>query len=309
MRDQHPSAVDLPVRHFRRRQADAMRPGDHLGDLAGIEVGPAHRQPARAAVAQRRRGDGPFVDPVGGRIGVGRHVAVHDRHARHGHRRPERVGARIHAHLPAGVGPLPLEMDPVEIEVGARDRRVVADMVGLARVDRPDIGQRAGKDPEGAGHPGHALVLEPRDHRRERVGIEHRIARAGEHQIALDHPVDHRAGGDELGAVAEIVAQRLERVERGDDLGHRSRRQREIGVAGFEQMAGAAVDHDEADLAAETGLGQQVFDDRGAERGGRARFRGRTHRLERGLTNGDPGEGGNGASQKYASRNAPKHGR
>ncbi|AMY67557.1 hypothetical protein AKL17_0295 [Frigidibacter mobilis] len=178
--------------HLRRGQREALGAGKRLEHVGGVEFGPAHGKPAAAALAQRGAGHRPFLDIAAVGIGIDRAVAVSHGDTRGIDLGNKPVRPRIHRDLIAALRALPFEMHPVEVEVQARHGGVVAQIVGLRRVDGAHEGQRPAPDHETPGDRSDPRRAQGRGHVAQRVGGQRRIAAPGQHQIARHPPALHR---------------------------------------------------------------------------------------------------------------------
>ena len=137
---------------------------------------------------------------------------------------------------PGGAG-RPLEEHPVEVQVQPADRRIVAGVLGLLAGDLGDRRQRVAGDEQAPFDPAKPGDAERLRERPEGVGVEERVAAADEREVAPERPRLDRPGGPELGAEPVAGAERLERVERGEDLGDRRRRQGDVRAMRLDQPA------------------------------------------------------------------------
>ncbi len=268
----------------RRRQRHPLARGQRAEHIAGIAVGVADRQPAPAACAQCAGRDTPGIDAVAALIGVKRRGTARHPHARHGDLGAAAV-LRGHAHLVARAAPLPVEIDPVEVEVETADRGVVAGIDGLCGIDPRDRRQRRTVDQEAAVDPADTGRRQGPGEPGQRTGVERRVAAALEDQIAAQHAARNRPGRAQCRGKAMPRPGRFERVKRGQCLHHAGRRQGAPGRPGLEKFAGCRIGHQERRLARKAGLGEQRL--------GRGPAIGRTGRRTGG-GRGWPGAGGRG---------------
>jgi hypothetical protein len=227
-------------RHLRRRQPDAARLRQRPEHLARIVRRPPHRQPAAAAPAHRLGRQRPDL-----RAAV---EAVAQRRPAAAHHRPDARDGRVVPHPrraqpdPRGAAARPPgEEHPVEVQVQARDRRVVARIRRLARLDLGQPRQRARRDHEAPRNAGHAGRSQRRRQIAERVGVEHRVARARQHQIAAHHAALDRPRGDHPRGEPVARPQHLQRPERGQDLHHRGRRLVHVRLVRLQHPPGGRV--------------------------------------------------------------------
>ena len=260
--------------HFGRRQGQPGLRRESDEDLAGVGGRRPHRQPVAAAPvhpAGRQRPDlAPVLEAVTDRPLADRAADAGDRHHELRARGAEhRILLRRPAHLHA-----------VEVEVHPRERRVVAGVLRLVTRHVGHEGQGAVGDEEAALDALDAARLQGRHQLPEPVGVEHRIAAALEHQVAAQRPALDRPRRQQAGAEAVAGAERVERVERGDDLGDRGRRPADVCVVPFDELAGVEVGDGEAADRAEPGGVEDRGDRRRRGRGpgpagqGRRRQRG-----------------------------------
>ena len=234
-----------------------MCPRQRGKDLARVKGRLAHRQPARAALAQGTFRHGPVIAPAPVGIGIDRGRPVLDPHHRDRHIGPIPLGARVHGHGEITVLPAPLEMHPVVVQRHPRDRRVIAHMIGLVRVDlhlRRKIALVHVKRPPDPMHPG---CLEISGQLRQPVGVQRRIAAPRQDQIPLHLAIDHAPGRQNARLEPVRRAKRIQRVKRGQRLGHAGGRRRDLLLGPFQKLAAERIRHGKGHLARQLGLGHQ----------------------------------------------------
>ncbi len=148
-------------------------------------------------------------------------------------------------------------MDPVEIQVQPGDRRIVAQMVGLARVDFGHIGQRVVPDLEAARDLAQAERGKLVEQRVDIVGAERRIAAARENQVALQPALAQRPGRQEPGAEPVGRAEMVERIGGGDRLAGARGHHPLIGPVTGQDLAADRVAQLVGHLAAQPEAGDQ----------------------------------------------------
>ncbi|VDC27340.1 hypothetical protein XINFAN_01870 [Pseudogemmobacter humi] len=134
-------------------------------------------------------------------------------------------------------------MHTVEIQVQPRNRRIVADVIGLVLRDAGLTGQRALPEQEPAGNALHAPFRQPRRQIAKLIGLKRRIAAARQHQIALNDSAAQRPGRQQPGAEPPPRPQPFHRVKRRHRLGDRSGRQGRVLFARLKHSAGGRIGH------------------------------------------------------------------
>ncbi len=135
-------------------------------------------------------------------------------------------------------------------DLESADALVVAGIGRLVGVDRGRPWKCGIVDQKAALDLGHAGRPQAHCQAQEIGQIERRIAAPLEHQIALQPTMVELGRAQQLGAVAMVRAQQVERDQRGDQLGGRSRDQRQIGIELGTGLAIGQVEHQIADLGA-----------------------------------------------------------
>jgi hypothetical protein len=128
-------------------------------------------------------------------------------------------------------------MHAVVVQVQPRDRGVVADIVGLVRIDRGDARQGPLMHQKPARHPAHAARGQPRHQIAQPVRAQRGIARARQHQIALHQPARDRPRRQHARDPAVPLAQPFHRVKRRHRLGARGRGQGAVLFPPLQQRA------------------------------------------------------------------------
>ncbi len=124
-------------RLVRRLQGDAMGRGQGLEHLAGIKLGLAHRQPARALAAKATFAHAPDLGAA--LDGMAEHRRAGGAGQRHAHPRDlqvEPVGLGRDAQLAGVATRVPFQPHPVEVEVQPGERRVIGRVHRLTGIDR-----------------------------------------------------------------------------------------------------------------------------------------------------------------------------
>ena len=168
-----------PHRHIadnqRHWQCNALRRCQRATHLARVNRRVPHRHPATAALAKGSRGHCPAINPVALLIGEQRAFPLCNLHARHIDNRHEPFAPRIHGHAVIARNPLPFEIDPVEIQVQATNRRIIAHIIGLIRRDLINRRQGPAIDQKPPRHRPHAARRQLRRHVAKMIGGKGRI--------------------------------------------------------------------------------------------------------------------------------------
>ena len=133
-------------------------------------------------------------------------------------------------------------MHAVEIQVQARNGRVVGSIDRLRGLDLGNLRQRRCIDAETSVDRGDALLAQPGHQRHQRIRVQFGITAALQDQIALQPAIRDRSRTDDLGCEAMIRTQRVQGEGRGWQLRNRCRGKSEIGVGLVQDLAGVQID-------------------------------------------------------------------
>ena len=245
----------------RRGERDALGARELPEDIAGVQPGVLDRQ-LRHLAAAAAVGDPPDhgalvvaleLDPAG--------------------RQQPRRGAfergLVEWRQRRGIDPTaapPGDADAVERQRQGADARIVG---GLRRLPRRDFGEARQDrvvDEKAAIDIVNAVALQAHRELQQIGHVQSRVAAASENQVAMEHAGIDRAAREQLGAVAVLRAEHVERDHGRRQLGGGRRNQRQIGVELGELLAALEIDQQIADGSARRAGGHQ--------RRGRATVRG-----------------------------------